>query len=104
MASPLDELIETHSKLTDAIIATPKDDPDKKTLRGLRTKLEDKMEEVEKSNADKNTQVFIDANKALLEVNKKVQKALDSLTDMKAKIDAVKGLITAVTDFLKIFP
>lgn len=104
MATPLDELTETHSKLTDEIIATPKDNPNKKILRGLRTKLEDQMEEIERSNADRTTKVFIDANKSLLEVNKKVQKALNDLDSMKAKIDAVKGLISAVTDFLKIIP
>lgn len=104
MATLLDELTETHSKLTDEIIATPKDNPNKKLLRGLRTKLEDQMEEIERSNADQTTQVFIDAKKSLLEVNRKVQKALDDLDDMKARIDAFKGLISAVTDFLKIIP
>ena len=48
MATPLEELTETHSKLTDEIIATPKDNPNKKILRGLRTKLEDQMEEIER--------------------------------------------------------
>jgi len=104
MATLLEKLTETHSKLTDDIIGTPKSNPNKKVLRGLRTKLENRMEEIERSTADQNTQEFIDASDSLIEVNKHVQQALEDLDEMKAKIDAVKGLISAITDFLKIFP
>lgn len=104
----MDELIEelgrTHTRLTDQIISTPKGNPNKKKLRELRTKLEDKMEEVMRINADQATQQFIDANNKLLEVNKKVQEELDELGDMQAKIDAVRSLIGSITEFLNIFP
>jgi len=104
MASPIDELTKTHSELTDEIIATSKSDPNKKILRGLRTRLEDKIEEIERLNADRTTQVFINANRDLLAVNRTVQEALDELDDMKAKIDAIKVLLTAITAFLAMIP
>lgn len=104
MANLIEELTATHTLLTDEIIATLKDNPNKKILRGLRTKLEDKIEEVMRINADQTTQVFINARDKLIGINQDVQTALDELDEMQAKIDAVKGLISAVTDFLGIFP
>lgn len=104
MASPIEELTKTHSELTDEIIATSKSDPNKKILRGLRTRLEDKIEEIERLNVNRNTEVFINANRELLAVNGRVQEALDELDDMVAKIDAIRGLLTAITSFLAMIP
>lgn len=100
MTDILQELNNTHTRLTDELTGLIAGDPGFEEIRSARAELRKQIRELQRKIAADATAQFVHGNTKLVQVNKQLQRDLDSLDSMQKKIDAIKNLINEVTGFL----
>lgn len=103
MTDILQELNDTHTRLTDELTGLIAGDPGFEEIRSARAELRKQIRELQRKIAADATVQFVHGNTKLVQVNKQLQRDLNSLDSMQKKIEAIKNLINSVTEFLGIF-
>jgi hypothetical protein len=100
MTDLLQELNDTDTRLTDELTGLIKGDPGFEEIRIARRNLRTQIREFQRLIAADATVQFVHGNTKLVQINKQLKSDLDSLASMQQKIDAIKNLLDAVTEFL----
>lgn len=100
MTDILLELTDTHTRLTDELTGLIAGDPGFDEIISAEDELRKQIRKLQRKIAADATVQFVHGNTKLVQINKQLQRDLDSLDSMQKKIDAIKNLINEVTGFL----
>lgn len=100
MTDLLQELNDTHTRLTDELTGLIEGDPGFDEIRIARRNLRTQIRDLQRLIAKDATVQFVHGNAKIVQVNKQLKSDLESLASMQQKIDAIRNLIDTVTDFL----
>lgn len=103
MADLLVELTELDTLITNILTGMLPGDEGFEEVEALSVDLSDAITEAQQAAANAATPLFIHGNTKLVQVNNRLQEDIRSLDDLLANIEAVKGVISAATEFLGIF-